>query len=315
MFFYSSSWSVLSQVFPTLVVAPRYIAGLITLGGMMQSAQAFQQMVGALSWAIDNLGKVADWRASAERVFGLAEAVDGFDALVTATSGEPIQIVPAEQRVLAFRDFATTTPAGAPQIHAMNAEIHEGERVLITGETGAGSTILKAVAGIWPWGDGKIELPHDAKLLFMPPRPYLPTGTLRGAIDYPAAETTPDDAAIKAALIRVGLENLAPRLDEAGKWDQSLTVEDQQRLGFARLLLKRPDWIFMEEAADTLDPAGRQAMIAILREEFPKATILAIGHSDALAGYETRRFLLERGEGYVSLREASGTVRRRTIRT
>jgi len=303
MFFYSSSWSVLSQVFPTLVVAPRYIAGLITLGVLIQSAQAFQQMVGALSWAIDNLGKVADWRASAERVFGLAEAVDHFDDLVSATTGKPIAVLRNEQPVLAFRDFETTTPAGQPQIRSMNLEIGEGERVLFTGETGAGSSILKAIAGLWPWGDGTIELPHDAKLFFMPPRPYLPTGTLRGAIAYPASDPAPDDAAIKTALTQVGLQNLIPRLDEVGNWDQILPIENQQRLGFARLLLKRPDWIFMEEAADTLDPAGQRMMIDLLRTEFPKDAVVAIGHSDALAGVETRRFLLEGGENGVTVRE------------
>ncbi len=303
MFFYSSSWSVLSQVFPTLVVAPRYIAGLITLGVLIQSAQAFQQMVGALSWAIDNLGKVADWRASAERVFGLAEAVDHFDDLVCATTGKPIAVVRGGQQILAFRDFATTTPSGQPQILSMNLEIGEGERVLFTGETGAGSSILKAVAGMWPWGDGTIELPHDAKLFFMPPRPYLPTGSLRGAIDYPAADPTPDDAAITAALTQVGLQALIPRLDEVGNWDQILPIENQQRLGFARLLLKRPDWIFMEEAADTLDPAGQRMMIDLLRTEFPKDAVVAIGHSDALVGVETRRFLLERTDDGVAVRE------------
>jgi putative ATP-binding cassette transporter len=303
MFFYSATWSVLSQVFPTLVVAPRYIAGLITLGVLIQSAQAFQQMVGALSWAIDNLGKVADWRASAERVFGLVEAVDRFDDLVGANTGKPIQVVRGEGHGLTFRDFATTTPAGTPQIHSMNVEIGKGERVLMTGEIGAGSTILKAVAGIWPWGQGTVELPNDEKLLFMPPRPYLPAGTLRDAIDYPVSDPAPDDATITAALERVGLEKLTPRLHEAGNWDQLLTAEDQQRIGFARLLLKRPDWIFMEEAVDSLTPAGQQAMINLLREEFPEDTVLAIGHSDALAGAETRRFVLERIEGVVTVRE------------
>ena len=303
MFFYSSSWSVLSQVFPTLVVAPRYIAGLITLGVLIQSAQAFQQMVGALSWAIDNLGKVADWRASAERVFGLVEAVDRFDELVCATTGKPIRMVPSERPVLAFRDFATTTPVGQPQIRNMNAEIGPGERVLMTGETGAASTILKAVAGIWPWGDGTIELPHDAKLFFMPPRPYLPSGTLRDAIDYPVSDPAPDDATITAALQRVGLDHLMKRLDEIGNWDQILTAEDQQRIGFARLLLKRPEWILMEEATDSLDPAGHQAMIALLREEFPEDTVIAIGHGDALVGTETRRFLLERADDSITVNE------------
>src|SRR5262249_30205056 len=154
--YYSSSWSVLSQVFPTLVVAPRFIAGLISLGELMQGAQAFQQMVSALSWAIDNLGKVADWRASAERVFGLERAVERFDDMVSAESGKKIETPTADRRVLAFRDLSTTTPTGAPEIEGFDAEINEGDRVLVTGEIGAASTIVKAVAGIWPWGEGRI---------------------------------------------------------------------------------------------------------------------------------------------------------------
>ena len=306
MFFYSASWSVLSQVFPTLVVAPRYIAGLITLGVLIQSAQAFQQMVGALSWAIDNLGKVADWRASAERVFGLVHAVDNFDELLHTTTGKPIEVVHSEKPVLAFRNFATTTPTGQPQIENMNAEIHAGERVLFTGETGAASSILKAIAGVWPWGDGTAELPggDDATFYFMPPRPYLPTGPLRAAIDYPTGETPASDEQIRTALTQVGLQDLTARLDEQAKWDQTLTIDTQQRLGFARLLLKRPGWIFIEEAADTLDSAGQRAMIDLLRTEFPKETVIAIGHDDTLAGVETRRFQLERSEsGGVSVRE------------
>jgi vitamin B12/bleomycin/antimicrobial peptide transport system ATP-binding/permease protein len=309
MFYYSSSWSVLSQVFPTLVVAPRYIAGLITLGGLMQSAQAFQQMVGALSWAIDNLGKVADWRASAERVFGLINAVEDFDTLVCAATGTRIEIATADRPVLAFKDFATSTPQGQQQMAPLNLEIKQGDRVLLTGETGVASAMLKAVAGLWPWGQGRIELPGDAKRLFMPPRPYMPAGTLRDAIDYPTEEATAvhDDMLIGEALRRVGLDQLVTRLDENAKWDQVLSIEDQQRLGFARLLLKKPDWIFMEEAFDTLDAAGEKAMIEVLRQDFDKATIVAIGHDGTLNGFETRQFVLERVEGLSQLHERETT--------
>jgi putative ATP-binding cassette transporter len=310
MFYYSSSWSVLSQVFPTLVVAPRYIAGLLTLGGLMQSAQAFQQAVGALSWAIDNLGKVADWRASAERVFGLNSAIEQFDALVSAASGTRVNVVVADQRVLTFRDVVSKNQQGVAQTQPINIEIRDGDRVLLTGEIGTASNLLKAVAGLWPWGDGTIELPDGAKRMFMPPRPYLPAGTLRDAIYYPAEdwETPHDDAKIAETLNRVGLEELAARLDETANWDQALSVEDQQRIGFARLLLKRPDWIFMEESTETLDPAGQKEMIDVLRQDFGKATIVAIGHGNALHDFETRRLILERDGGLVVLHEGDAAT-------
>ena len=311
MFYYSSTWSVLSHVFPTVVVAPRFLTGLISLGELMQGAQAFQQMVSALSWAIDNLGKVADWRASAERVFGLNTAVEEFDKLVTTPRGKSITVTTGESGALKLTDVSLETPTGEPMVEPFSLEVKPGDRVLMTGETGSGSTVLKAIADLWPWGDGRIERPKDAKPLFMPPRPYLPAGPLRNAIDYPAAKD-PDiaapvgnDAAMIEALKRVGLEDLSDRLDESANWEQALTVEDQQRLGFVRLLLSKPDWIFMEEAADTLDPAGRKAMVELLRQDFPKATILALGHSDALGGAETRRLTLERDNDAVTVREVS----------
>jgi putative ATP-binding cassette transporter len=310
MFYYSSSWSVLSQVFPTLVVAPRYIAGLITLGGLMQSAQAFQQMVGALSWAIDNLGKVADWRASAERVFGLMNASEHFDDLVCAASaGRRIEVTTADRRVLSFRDFATSTPQGQQQMKPLNLEIREGDRVVMTGETGVASAILKAVAGIWPWGQGRIELPDGARRLFMPPRPYMPAGPLRDAIDYPTEEATAvhDDMVIGAALRRVGLDSLVTRLDETAKWDQVLSIEDQQRVGFARLLLKKPDWIFMEEAFDTLDAGSEKAMVEVLRQDFDHATIVVVGHGETLNGFETRHLVLARHDGLSEVEEIETT--------
>jgi putative ATP-binding cassette transporter len=309
MFYYSSSWSVLSQVFPTLVVAPRYIAGLITLGGLMQSAQAFQQMVGALSWAIDNLGKVADWRASAERVFGLINAAENFDDLVCASSDSRIEVKVGERKALVFHQFATSTPQGVQQMKPLDLEIKEGDRVLMTGETGVASAMLKAVAGIWPWGQGQIELPKDAKRLFMPPRPYMPAGPLRDAIDYPTEEATAvhDDMVIGEALRRVGLDSLVTRLDEMAKWDQVLSIEDQQRVGFARLLLKKPDWIFMEEAFDTLDATGEKAMIEVLRHDFDEATIVVIGHGETLGGFETRHLVLARSEGLSEITELETT--------
>jgi putative ATP-binding cassette transporter len=309
MFYYSSSWSVLSQVFPTLVVAPRYIAGLITLGGLMQSAQAFQQMVGALSWAIDNLGKVADWRASAERVFGLVNAAEHFDDLVVAASKTRIEVTTVDRPALVFRDLATCTAQGVVQMKPLSLEIRPGDRVLMTGETAVASAIVRAVAGLWPWGSGRIELPQGATRLFMPPRPYMPAGPLRDAIDYPTEEATAghDDLVIGEALKRVGLEQLTTRLDEVAKWDQALSIEDQQRVGFARLLLKKPDWIFMEEAFDTLDTAGEKAMIEVLRQDFSKASIIAIGHENTLEGFETRRLVLQREEGLSTVHEAETT--------
>ena len=303
MFYFSSSWSVLSQVFPTLIMAPRYMAGLISLGGLMQTAQAFQQAVAALSWAIDNLGKVADWRASVERIIGLHESIRHFDDRLAPSDGAGIELIASDKPVLAFRDLSTTTALGDVEISGINAEIHSGDRVLVTGETGAAANLMKAVAGLWPWGRGRIELPAAANIFFMPPRPYMPADTLRNVICYPVAATERREEAIHEALRKVALDQLLARLDESEKWDQALTADEQQRLGFARLLLHRPNWIFLEDATEALDARGQLDMVTLLRREFPEAAIVAIGHSDAMCRFETRRFVVARADGALAMRE------------
>lgn len=303
MFYFSSSWSVLSQVFPTLIMAPRYMAGMISLGGLMQTAQAFQQAVAALSWAIDNLGKVADWRASVERIISLHESIRHFDERIAPNVGAGIELVTSDKPVLVFRDLSTATAKGDIEISGINAEIHAGDRVLVTGETGAAANLMKAVAGLWPWGRGRIELPVGANIFFMPPRPYMPADKLRNVVCYPVAPTERGEAAIHQALRLSGLDELIPRLDNAEKWDQALTADEQQRLGFARLLLHRPDWIFLEDATEALDPRGQLDMITLLQREFPAAAIVAIGHSDALCRFETRRFVVAREDGVLAMHE------------
>lgn len=303
MFYFSSSWSVLSQVFPTLIMAPRYIAGMTTLGGLMQAAQAFQQAVAAMSWVIDNLGKAADWRASVERIIGLHEASRQFDARMAAGVGREIEIVASDNAVLAFRDLTTATAAGETEIKGANAEIRPGDRVLVTGEAGAAATLMKVVAGLWLWGHGRVEIPAGANLFFMPPRPYMPADTLRNVVCYPVSLGERSDAAIGEALRQVGLSALLPRLDDTENWDQTLTAEEQQRIGFARLLLHRPNWIFLEDAAEALDAQGQREMMKLLNREFPQAAIVAIGHDDAMCKLETRRFTVDHEAGALVLRE------------
>ena len=156
--------------------------------------------------------------------------------------------------------------------------------------TGAAATLMKVAAGLWLWGRGRVEIPAGADLFFMPPRPYMPADTLRNVVRYPVSLGERSDAAIGEALRQVGLPSLVARLDETENWDQALTAEEQQRIGFARLLLHRPNWIFLEDAAEALDAQGQLEMMQLLNREFPQAGIVAIGHDDAMCKLETRRF-------------------------
>jgi putative ATP-binding cassette transporter len=311
IFLFTASWSVLSQVFPILVNAPHYIGGVITLGVLMQTAQAFQQMTAALAWPIDNLARVAEWRASVERVQGLHDALQRARMHREAPPAAHIEVTPSDAPVLTFENCSIATPAGETVLHAFTTRIAQGERVLVSGDATAIAALFKAVAGLWPWGGGIIRLPRDASPFFMPPRTYLPAGTLREALCYPSAEDAFDAAAIRRALLGVGLDHLASRLADTEVWDGALAIDEQQRLGFARLLLHRPDWIFIQEATDSLDTRGEEEMMRLLATEFPDATVVTAGRSAGLEAFHRRRLELRRMDGAAVLREVPVTPRLR----
>lgn len=304
MMVFSASYSVLSAAFPILVAAPRYISGAISLGVLMQTAQAFQQTVAALSWPIDNLPRAAEWKASVERVLGLQDALARLDAEIDGNGTERVVVDRSDNaHSLAFHNLTITEPNGEVVIEPFDAEILPGDRVLIFGDPGAAVRLFRAVARVWPWGKGRIVLPAHTRVFFMSERPYLPHGSLRNALSYPHGHEIVEDDTVRAALQRVGLGNLASRLDEVAPWDEALAVSEQQRLGFARLLIRRPDWIFMEDATDALDPVGEEQMLRLLDEEFPKATVLTIGSHSSLEAHHQRKIVLERTNGSVQVRE------------
>ncbi|MFZ5557194.1 MAG: ABC transporter ATP-binding protein/permease [Pseudomonadota bacterium] len=280
LFYFSSSWSVLSQAFPVLVAAPRYFAGTITLGVLMQTAQAFQQMIAALSWPIDNIPRLAEWRASAERVLGLTAALQQLRAAPDADSRPAVVTARSKGPSLGFHDVTLSTADGEIVLNDFSAEIARGERVLMCGDRRAAVTLFRAVGGLSPWGSGRIELPADGPIFFMPRRPYMPAGPLRDVLSVETAAEPPGESALHDALVRVGLEHLIPRLDERGEWEQALTAAEKQRLGFARLLLAKPSWIFVNEATDALGPKGEAELLRLVAKALPRATVVAVGCDD-----------------------------------
>ncbi len=296
IFLFSSSYSVLSNVFPVLIASPSFISGAITLGGLMQTAQAFQQMEAALSWPVDNLSTLAEWKASVERVLGLHEALQTLDEEIASAGHKRIQVARGARAVLTFRDLTVSSPREEVAIQGYSAEFHPGEHVLISGDSGAALKLFKVVAGLWPWGRGQVELPNDGAIFFMPQRPYLPIGRLRSAVSYPAGPDAFSDEVLAAALERVGLDGLIPRLNTTEPWDKILTAAEQQRLGFARLLLHRPGWIFIQEATDALDPVSEADFMQLLHEEFQEATVLTVGHHSGLDSYFHRKLVLVKAE-------------------
>lgn len=303
MMVFSAAYMVLSAVFPILVAAPRYIAGAISLGMLMQTAQAFQQTVAALSWPIDNLARAAEWKASVERVMSLQDALARLDREVEGLEGAARIVVERDDTVhsLIFSDVSIAEPDGRVVVKPFSLEVLPGERVLIGGDAGASLRLFRAVARVWPWGGGRIALPAHTRVFFMPEHPYLPYATLRSSLSYPVGPEKVGDAAAEAALNRVGLAHLVGRLDEKAAWDKELAMAEQQRLGFARLLVRRPDWIFIEGATDALDPDAEEEMLRILDEEFGKATLLTIGNGAQVEARYRRKLVFERANGAIRL--------------
>jgi putative ATP-binding cassette transporter len=285
-----AGYNQVATVFPFLVAAPRYFAGSIPLGGLVQTASAFGQVQGALSWFVTAYMQLADWKATVDRLTGFHAATERArtearkDAGMTAaTTGD----------LLVLDNLKVDLPGETPLLAPFNATIRHGEKVLVTGPSGSGkSTLFRVLAGIWPFGSGRLTRPA-ARLLFLPQKPYLTIGTLREQLSYPAAPDTFSDAAIREALVECGLPQLTGRLDEDQSWAQSLSPGEQQRVAFARVFLHRPDWLFLDEATSSLDEASESRLYRLLGEKLPGSTVVSIGHRPALGEFHRKRMTIE----------------------
>jgi putative ATP-binding cassette transporter len=290
----STFYEQFALIFPFLVGAPRYFGGAIKLGGLMQIASAFGQVQTALSWFIEAFSSLAEWKASVNRLAGFHATVDAARAI---ESGIDVERNGAD--ALRIENLTLSLPSGTALNHPLSAAIEGGQRILVAGPSGCGkSTLFRAIAGIWPYGDGGVEIPQSSSLLFLPQRSYLPIGTLRAALSYPAAEDAYANEAILAGLASCRLSHLAPRLDDVDNWSQRLSPGEQQRLAFVRVLLIRPDMVFLDEASSALDSETEAAMYRLLTDELPDAAIISIAHREKVAQYHDERwqFVLDDAE-------------------
>lgn len=298
---FTSGYAQLAIIFPIVMAAPRYFAKEISLGGLMQINSAFGRVQDSLSFVIDIYPLLAEWQAVVNR---LTSFTADMDRIVERQKQEqPIALLHEQRSSLAVERLTLTLPTGEALIRELDLQVEKGMALLVKGPSGAGkSTFLRSLAGLWPFGKGKILLPFGEKLLFVPQRAYLPIGTLREALAYPGElALLPEDEAVRQALAVARLTELIPVLDQEGDWSQILSLGEQQRLAFVRAVLSQPQWLVLDEATSAVDEETEASLYEWVRRALPQTAIVSVGHRSVLERFHERVLQLN-GEGRHCLR-------------
>jgi vitamin B12/bleomycin/antimicrobial peptide transport system ATP-binding/permease protein len=303
--YFTAGYGQAAWIFPSVMAAPRYFRGELALGGLMQTIGAFSQVQDSLSFFVQSYKQIAEWCSVVERLSGFERALER--VRIQAAIGGGVRRADVDTTRLTVQDVDLYLPDGQPLLANVNLSLFSGDTVLLGGASGSGkSTLLRAIAGIWPFGRGEIRGPRDRRVLFLPQKPYLPIGTLREVVSYPMPASGVDDATLGETLKAVGLPELAGRLDEAGHWALQLSPGEQQRIAFARALVQKPDWLFLDEATSAVDEATEAHLYRLVRERLAGTTVFSVGHRATLRPFHARQLVVQpNGNGLSSIVEVT----------
>ena len=296
--FYVNGYAQIAIIVPVLMCAPQYFNGTMQLGGFMQTISAFGRVQDALSYFVESYDSIAQYVAVIRRLGGFAGHMEEAEALAPS-----FDFTKNTSNALQLWQIDIALPDGRQLAEKLSIAVPAGKRLLISGGSGAGkSTLLRAIAGIWPYGTGEISLPTGWRTMFLPQRPYLPLGSLRRAIYYPQPVLENTDDNLTGLLERFGLQNLAGQLDAVDDWSRILSLGEQQRLAFIRILLLRPDIVFLDESTSALDEPREAQAYEILHQLLPQMAVVSVGHRSSLLNCHDKQLVLA-GDGYWKLQD------------
>ena len=293
--FYSTTFGQFGLIFPIFLVLPSYFNGTMQLGSFMQAISAFETLQTALAYFVDIYPQLAELSAVTQRLGGFTGHMEDVETLVSDVTKKE-----TADAALAFENLKVQLPNGRTLLENCSLMLPEGSYTLITGSSGCGkSTLLRTIAGLWPFGHGGMQMPEKGHIFFLPQRPYLPMASLRRAVCYPQMEA--DDARLKSLLQQVGLERIVNQLDTEDDWSRILSLGEQQRIAFVRVLLAKPAWVFMDESTSALDENWEKTMYELIKKELPHTGIVSVGHRSSLFAQHEKELQLT-GDGQWNLR-------------
>ncbi|SMC72229.1 ABC transporter ATP-binding protein/permease [Sporomusa malonica] len=294
---FASGYGQIAIIFPLVVAMPRYFTKEIQLGGLLQTSQAFSKVQDSLSFFVESYSTLAEWKAVVDRLTGFVCNIQQVSEL--PQSSTIIRTEPAP--VLAVNQLDIDLPDGRRILSGLNLSIQAGESLLVAGPSGSGkSTLLRTLSGLWPYAQGSIVIPEGHSFLFLPQKSYLPLGTLRDTLLYPGPKRSVTDEEIMAAMLLCKLDWLKGQLDKIEDWSRVLSLGEQQRIAFVRVLIHQPEWLFMDEATSALDEPTERVLYTLLRERLAGTAMISVGHRNTLNSYHKKKLTLD-GAGRWSL--------------